>query len=731
MDREMDAKTDTENNKKKDVKIDKKILDRLKVVIRNLLLLLCAAALTEILLFNFRSIQSLFYKEHSWEEYSVEYSGVKIYDGGIISIEDEAAVISLRDIDMDVKNVRLELELPDAIDLFYMESGVCYVDVAVCDEGSGSVMYGMLEDWPVHPQNLTSQFKWMQPMGKVQSLELAISLPVGHLLKINGITLNARKPLHFSMVRFLAVWFVLLLCYGLRKRSNWWKEDCRQMTVEKKVVLSVIFLAFFAISFSLMSSNPSVTNQTYNPYQELAWALDAGQVELLDAQPHHHEGVEEPVHEQEEAENPLHELEHMENPYSFYERYNAGLEYKYDFAYYNGHYYVQQGILPCLLFYLPLYHLTGLNMPNSIPVFFCCLLFGIGLLLLMRQIIIRYFPKTPFAMLVLITLTGLFGCQLPFFTAQPDAYILTVICAVMLVVWGLYFWISAKKTEQTAYSKGRIVAGSLCMAMVAAVKPTFLLYSILGIVIFGRAWFTNKEGLNKKSRMIMIALFAIPYVAVGIPVMYYNAVRFGSLFEFGSRYLLTTVDCGQIHFSIDRIYYAVREYFFRIPDFNYFFPFINTFDTYWDRAAHSAVLFERSFQAGLIPFNTFLLAAAVVVEKRKEFQKKGLYAFCVCLPLIGFLLMMLDVELTGSIAYRYLADFAFALFIAAWAGILWLQEQYDGKDSHRAFRKILVTLVLVSVALNSVFWFTTSDNFPMQSGNTQLYYDIYYGFNFW
>lgn len=691
--------------------MDKRISDGAKITIRNLLILLCAAALTEICLFNFRSIQSLFYKEHSWEEYTVEYSGVNRYEGGIISIQDEKAVISIQDIGLDVKNIRLDLELLDAIDLFYMESGICYVDINVLDEGSSEVMYRIIMDWPVQPENLTSQFKWIQAMGEIQRLDINISLPSGHLFKINGITLNESKPLDFSVVRFLAVWLVFLLCYGLRRQSEWWKEDCRQITFKKKAVLGMVFLVFYGIFLFLMASNPLVMNDDYNPYQELAWALDAGQASLL--------------------EQPPQELVNMENPYDYYARNLAGFEYKFDFAYYEGNYYVYHGILPCLLFYLPVYHLTGLNMPNSIPVFFCCLLFGIGLVCLMRQIIIRYFPKTPFAMLVLIALTGLFGCQLPFFITQPNSFILTVICAVALVVWGLYFWISAKKIEQAGYSQGRIVAGSFCMALVAAVRPTLLLYSVLAFVIFGRAWLTDREGYDKKSRITMMALFAIPYVAVAIPVMYYNAIRFGSPFEFGLQYNLTAFDTGHVRFSLDRVYYAIGEYFFCIPDVNYFFPFINTFEAYWNVAAHSVIIFEGSFHAGLIFFNLYLLAAAVVVEKRKEFQKKGIYAFCVLLPLAGILLMILDVELTSVIAYRYLADFSFALFVAAWAGILWLQEKYGGEDSFRAFQKILLAVVFCSVAMNAILGFTPSENFPMVWGNTGLYYDLYYGFNFW
>ena len=685
-------------------KMDNEISDKGNTVVRNLLILACAAVLTEIFLFNFRSVQSLFYEEHPWTEFDISIEGANVYEDGLFSITDEAASIVFQDLSLDVKNIRLDLETVDSIELTNMENGVCYADFFLTDEGS-TQGYQFVHRSILHG-NITSQYQWMQTVGKVADMRINISMPTGHLFRIHDITFNAKKPLDFSIIRLCAIYLVLLLGYGFRRGSVWWRKDCIRFGGCEKAVLFAVFFLFYGISWFLMISNPLIAYDDYTPYQELARALDAGQVSLL--------------------EKPSQALMDMEDPYDFSTRLAEQTDYKFDFVYYDGNYYVYHGILPCLLFYLPVYHLTGLDMPNSIPVFFCCLLFGLGFCSLMRQIIIRYFPKTPFALLILITLTGLFGCQLPFFITQPNSFILTVICAVTLVVWGLYFWMSAKRlTGQGGYSKGRIVAGSFCMALVAAVRPTLLLYSVLAFVIFGRAWLTDKEGYDRKSRIVMMVLFAIPYVIVAIPVMYYNAIRFGSPFEFGMQYNLTIFNIGHVQFSLDRIYYAIGEYLLRIPDFNYFFPFINTFEAYWNINAHSIVVYEGSFHAGLIPFNLFLLAAAVVVERRRDFQKKGLFAFCLCLSLVGILLMFLDVEMTSGIAYRYQADFSFALFITAWMGILWVQESYAGKQSYRAFQKILLASVFLSVAMNAVFWFTPSEDFPMALGNTRLYYDIF------
>lgn len=690
---------------------DKVVLKKKMTTVRNLLLLLCAAALTEICLFNFRSIQSLFYKEHSWKEYTVEYFGANLYDDNIVSIQDEEARISIQDIGLDVKNIRIDLELLDSIDLIYMESGLCYVNIYVMDEGSNEFMYGLIHDWPVLSENLTSQYIWIQTMGEVQDLNVNVKMPAGHLFKVNDITLNARKPLDFSMIRFLTVWLIFLLCYGLRWRSCWWKEDCIRITLGKKVVLGTVFLVFYGISCFLMAANPTVMNDSYNPYQELAWALDAGQASLL--------------------EQPPQELVSMKDPYDYYARLVEGFDYKFDFAYYDGAYYVYHGILPCLLFYLPIYHLTGLNMPNSLPVFFCCLLFGIGLAFLMRQIIIRYFPQTPFAIFVLIVITGLFGCQLPFFITQPTSYHLTVICAVMLVVWGLYFWMSALRMGERPVSLYRIFVGSLCMALVAAARPTLLIYSLLGLPLFGRIWFKRQEDYEKKEKFKMMISFAVPYVMVAVPVMYYNYIRFDSVFDFGVNYNLTNLNVGFIPFSMEKIIAAIYGFLIKFPEVRFRFPYLLHPEAWLENIKHSFFCGESLF-GGLIFFNSFLLAIIVIFLKRREFCQKRLFAFAVMLLGSGIFLMILDVEMTAGVIYRYQADFTFALFMTAWMGILWLQETYSGKAANEVFRRILITVVFLSVALNAMLWFVPEYTaFPLDKGNTKLYYDIYYGFNFW
>lgn len=277
------------------------------------------------------------------------------------------------------------------------------------------------------------------------------------------------------------------------------------------------------------------------------------------------------------------------------------------------------------------------------------------------------------------------------------------------------------------------------MALVAAVRPPLLIYSLLALPLFDQVLFKTEVGYNKKDKIRMLMSLVIPYVIVAVPVMYYNYIRFDSFFDFGFHYNLTNMDSQNVPFSLEKMSYAIYEYLIKLPEISYKFPYLLQPYAWIDGSLHTLISTDTSF-GSILFFNSFLFAIAVVIAKRKEFCKRKLFVFSMMLLTISLFLMILDVEITGCVIYRYQADFAFALFIMAWLGILWLQEFYKGKISHNAFRGILTASVFLSVVMNSMLWFLPDYiyswapfyyEFSLLKGNTKLYYDIYYGFNFW
>ena len=55
----------------------------------------------------------------------------------------------------------------------------------------------------------------------------------------------------------------------------------------------------------------------------------------------------------------------------------------------------------------------------------------------------------------------------------------------------------------------------------------------------------------------------IPFIIVGLGLMYYNYIRFDSPFDFGANYNLTTNDMTLRGFNIDRIFLGIYYMLFK------------------------------------------------------------------------------------------------------------------------------------------------------------------------
>lgn len=120
-----------------------------------------------------------------------------------------------------------------------------------------------------------------------------------------------------------------------------------------------------------------------------------------------------------------------------------------DHAYYNGYYYVYFGIVPVLFFYLPCYVLTGRHLPHVDCIFLLGALLMMGIAFLLWQMIRSWFPRTPYVLYLLLTVTmGAASC-LGYAVYKPDLYLVPIVAGIVCGVWGLAFWISAQRQGST------------------------------------------------------------------------------------------------------------------------------------------------------------------------------------------------------------------------------------------------------------------------------------------
>ena len=142
----------------------------------------------------------------------------------------------------------------------------------------------------------------------------------------------------------------------------------------------VIFL-LIGIAWKLAHVNPICVASPWphhKQYQELAEAMEKGHVFL--------------EHEPSEG------LLNAPNPYDTIYLQANGIDYRADYAYYEGKYYVYFGVVPELLLYLPYYLLTGEHMFNYVAVFLFYSGFILAVFALYWEIIKRWFAKVPFSL---------------------------------------------------------------------------------------------------------------------------------------------------------------------------------------------------------------------------------------------------------------------------------------------------------------------------------------------
>ena len=464
----------------------------------------------------------------------------------------------------------------------------------------------------------------------------------------------------------------------------------------------------------------------FNPYQELAVALEEGHF-YIDEEP-----------------DPA--LVSLPNPYDDSLRSAMGIEPKWDYALYDGKYYVYFGIVPCLIFYLPMHALLGVSMPNSLPVLCAATALLIGIYLLIKAVAGAYYQELKYATHIILTTVIYFGSQMPFFLNQPDGYAVPVACAEAMLVWSLYFWVSSLKSEGSKKC-ARIAVGSLIMALIAGTRPNMEIYVFLAVPIFAKVFIdtlkaaAKKENDDNKNKTVGFLLsFILPFIPVAAGVMYYNAARFGSVFDFGNSYNLTVSDMSLNPVSIDKTIIGIYEYLLKLPDLTYRFPFmsIQGDGTEKNALSHCFVHMEYIF-AGLLPVNMLLWTIPVLfrgrVLDRAETGIKQLWYLGLSAAMLALLLIVFDSESAG-IVYRYEADFSLALFLGASAAVMVICSEIDKLDDNarknceRAMAVFMIVALVWSLIFHINFYFLTGLKYPLLWGNTELYYKIFYAFNF-
>ncbi|MBR0535639.1 MAG: hypothetical protein IIX14_04600 [Clostridia bacterium] len=522
------------------------------------------------------------------------------------------------------------------------------------------------------------------------------------IIKLRSITLNERENFNFNFVRVAILSAILLLLYIFRPTSSLYEMKLSESHATKNSLV-IGFCTLLCIVFIIIGTlNPAFLGyantdeglklvplgfEHHNQYDELAQAIMQGKVYI-------------------DNDDIPQSLLDMENPYDNYARgYTAnqtGDKYRWDVAFFNGHYYVYFGIVPLLLMYLPCRAILNAPFPSALGIILFAFIFAVGVFMLLGEIAEKKFKYLSVGTYILTSLAFIFCCGTMFLVKRPDFYSVPIICAMAFIVWGIFFWLKGRDStkQQTLF----LLLGSLCCALAVGCRPQSVLMCTVALPIFGEYFFKDKFILSPKGIKNLITL-AIPFVIVASGIMYYNYIRFNSPFDFGSGYNLTTNDVTRRGFDAGRTGLGIFTYLFQTPKFTAVFPYLQK--TSVETNYIGKTITENCF-GGLItctPVLWFIFAIGKTAKRLKQTKLLGITTTCL---LIGLATVIANTQ-AGGLLQRYFSDFGYIFFLAAALVIFALQEKPNNGESNKNLTSMLFISTIFSVVYTLCLVFSVSD----------------------
>ncbi len=521
-------------------------------------------------------------------------------------------------------------------------------------------------------------------------------------ITVSDIVINQAYKFGFDIVRFAVIFVLLAVIYVLK--SGMGKQLCREITYNQAALLSCAVSCTAAIIFWALGSSGEagsyiaypleVGTEYYQPYIQQFDAFIKGQLHF-DVQPSA-------------------ELLALENPYAPSER--DGIYYLFDRAFFEGKYYSYFGIAPLLVVYFPFYFITGfLPMDSTVMGIFSLITAVFLPLAVIEWAKLRKADIRPwfagvcalgayFASMALLIQRG----RTPFY------YIASA--AGMAFVSAFAFWILKALGQKKQFARVAFMAlagvsfGLGFLSRINSVLPAALIIAAFVIIYLIESIKAKKLG----AFFAEMAALALPVAGAIAFSLYYNYIRFGDIFQFGTDYQLTVANASLYEIGAGGIFPSLFHYFLQPFEFSAQFPFI-TF-SYLPLADYGKTVYiDSSFGIFALPFMLSLLLCPVLF-KSKRVGKNGKILLAVSLfslVLTAFLNFCL-----GGVIFRYTADIS--LPAALLSAVILLETVLIWQKEHsvkavRLAKKCTLALVGITACISLSASFMINGNLTAYS----------------
>ncbi|HIV86036.1 MAG TPA: hypothetical protein H9900_04415 [Candidatus Monoglobus merdigallinarum] len=650
--------------------------------------ILIAALVCELFVFNYKWVSSAFDTP-----VTAAPSGAEVQNGRI-SFSGQSGTVQYNDLNTEIKYIHVSPA----------ESGQkAEITVSASDEGNSSPLSAPAVTVLKNVER--SQYIRLNFSGDIKDLTIRVS----GVRAVEDIGLNVNVPLMFSWQRFLIFALICMLAYLLRPHSFVYKYKADLSKNRQKLIAAALIIVQAVFFWNMIHWNSTAItwHENYDHHRQY--------YELIEAFKDGHLYLDKDIPER---------LLELENPYDYSSRMSAVSTALWDNAYFEGKCYVYFGVVPALLLYLPYNLITGGELPNYVAVYIFGIFVMVGILLLLWEIVKKWFKNVPLALLLMLSVVFGAVSVLGYAVYKPDFYLVPSISALAFGLFGLYFWISADSDGELI--SWRLVLGSLCVALTAGCRPQFLLVAAVGIAFYWTHIFKMRRLFSKNSLRQTLAV-CLPFVVAAIGIMWYNYARFGSPFDFGANYNLTTNDMTARGWKWGRTGLGLFSYLFQPINVDAVFPFLNDFSA---QTTYQGLTLTEKMVGGVFWLFPILVFGLWGAAHRRSFKYKRAHSIiCVCLVLVA-VLAIVDAQMAGLLT-RYFTDFVWLGMIAACVTIFSYYDSFEnGAPQNAGLINTVNILSAVTIALVFLRIFAHTEDSIMEA-NPMLYYTVQSLVAFW
>lgn len=590
----------------------------------------------------------LFFDSERYVERQIDLPVVaQVQRQGVI-INSNSPQLALNNIDQEVRNVYLEVDLgPRALvhgSLLYTDEARQFAPTvatrfAVVANARRSGSSGDHEEQGASAGVHNAVYMQLLAEGVTHNLWINFEpQEVAQGLLITKVVLNKRPPLDCSVVRVLLLMGALSLIYALGFSAIRQRKIVVDGPVYKLLNRSILGLQLLLVTLIFWQMSPQqATDAGFQtpalgvlPYstseRELLrqmptsvneFLMEDAYTQQLHAWLHHQVAL---------AMAPDPRLAQMQNVYDPTERLNhKEVPYLWDRAYFEGKYYVAEGVAPLLTIYLPIYALTG-KVPCAALASYIATLYALLALYLLSNRFLRVLTLRCNPLLFVVSKLAFFGCSWVVLLQLSFLYYnLSHLTAIAFLALSLALALSIARFVPGRYpgddnwmrlmhSQGKSVEneplvlqkwhalGQACkehvwtqpwwcalelllcaqsIALVVAAQPFMVPFAL--ILVGAMLWGLLRSTGELKTKAVASVALVVPLVVAVGALLWYNQLRFGSPWDFGGAYVLNATNNQAYGLGVQGVLAQWQDLLFHVLNadwsFTGHFPYVQLHQT--------------------------------------------------------------------------------------------------------------------------------------------------------